>query len=191
MGLLLGGMAPCAAFAQSCPLETMMNSDLSVRPEIRQYIDQLKGYSLMAVGHTTDSIGMGPSNSSLRPPKPFPAGSYKAIFQRDGGVKAVLVQTENKVGHFVTVIPGITDIGGYVRLFADPSTEFPDGLELTADELDYFIRMVYSRFCKPLEADAAAQFNKLKDMLLAIRFSAKPGINEYHENLLGQLKPNK
>lgn len=192
IGLLLGGvLAPVKTFAQSCLLETMMNSNLPVRPEVKQYFDQLKEYSLIAVGHTTDSVTMSRSKNLLRSPKPFAAGRYKAIFQRDGEVRAVLVQTENKVGHFVTVTPGVTDIGGYVQLFTDPYTEVPDGMKLTTDELDYFIRTVYSRFCKPIEANEAMQFNQLKDMLLAIRFSAKPGIKEYHEELLSRLKSHK
>lgn len=191
VGVLLGGIAPYTTLAQSCSLETMMNSDLLVRPEIKKYVDQVKEYSLLAVGHTTDSIAMSPSNSLPRPPEPFPAGRYKAIFQRERDVRAVLVQTENKVGHFVTVTPGITDISGYVQLFVDPSVEVPDGLILTTDELDYLIRMVYARFCKPLAVDTAAQLNQLKDMLLAIRFSAKPGIKKYHEGLLAQLKSKK
>lgn len=165
-----------------------MDPSHGLRPEIKQYLDELRNYSVTSLAHTTDSL---PSKMEYRfpeSPSQFPAGRFKAVFTRSGQTRAILVQTEEKVPHFTTITPGTTDIGGYVQLFSDPTIENPDGATLNLSEIDYLIQIVYTGFCRPLDTVSATTHNQLKDRLLAIRFSSKPGIRQYHGRLADQLK---
>lgn len=168
-----------------------MNSVVAIRPEIKQYIDQLKEYSLITVVHTTDTLSVGRQIYLPKPPKPFPAGRYKVIFKKKNDERAILVQTESKVGHYVTITPGVTDIGGYVKLFNSADIEGPGGIQPNQDEIDYLLGMIYSKFCDPMDSTTATRLNQLKDMILAIRFSKLPGLTEFHDRLVAQVRNNR
>ena len=184
---------PMPGFSKSCPPETLMNPTADIRPHIKQNIDRLKDYSLTSVVHTTDSLSMPMGRGLYLPnlPKPFPAGRYQVLFKKNDDVKAILVQTESKVGHINTITPGVTDVGGYVKLFNSTDTEGPGGIQLAQDEIDYLLAMIYSKFCDSIDDSTAARLNKLKDMILAIRFSGAPGITEFHNRLLEKVKQHR
>ncbi len=193
---LIGLVLPSVnALASECSPENFMNYKLQIRPQIKIFLDQLTLFKLVAVGHTTDSLSMDLGNAEHenipQPPKPFPTGLYKVIFERGKEKRGLMVQTESKVGHYVTIIPGKTDIGGYVQLFNDLQEHLPSGQMLSSNEIDYFVRLIYSRFCNPLNNSEHENMNKLKDMLLAIMFSNRKGIDEYHNRLIQQIKSAK
>ena len=82
-------------------------------------------------------------------------------------------------------------LGGYVKLFTSTDVEGREGMQLTHDEIDYLLGIIYSRFCFPIDSDTAIRLNQLKDMVLAVRFSGTPGIKEFHDSLIDQIKKNR
>jgi len=119
----------------------------------------------------------------------------------------MVFQTEEKVGHISPVIPGKTDIGGFVEILRDPESVQNEGavqndqnieqgkelnkindLKLSESELDCLIRMLYEKFEKPLSDSQAMNLNDVKDYALAIKFSKKNGMTEYHNKLVSELR---
>ncbi|MEI8011864.1 MAG: hypothetical protein WCI27_05200 [Candidatus Omnitrophota bacterium] len=174
------------------------------RPEIKIYIDELLAGEIISVEHTTD--GMEESKKRLpADPKGFSAGRYKVVFNGKDEKKAMIFQTEERVGHMSPVIPGQTDIGGYVEILRDPESDQNAAyftardaglrkglnsikdLKLNTSELDYLIRMLYKKFGTFLSDSQAMNLNDVKDYALAIQFSDKNGMIEYHHNLVRAL----
>lgn len=127
-----------------------------IRPEIKTYIDELYASEIISIEHTTDGIEESRKRSPAEP-KNFSAGRYKVVFSKNGEKKAVIFQTEEKVGHISPVIPGKTDIGGFVEILIDSASTMQgrelskiDDLKLNEPELDYLIRILYRKFEKPL-----------------------------------------
>jgi len=179
---------------------------VTIRPEIKIYIDELFASEIVSVEHTTD--GREESKKRLpADPKVFSAGRYKVVFSNNGDKKAVIFQTEEKVGHLSPVIPGRTDVGGYVEILRNPENvqnevalqnaqnagqgkelSKIDDLKLNESELDYLIRILYKKFEKSLSDSQAMNLNDVKDYALAIKFSKNNGMIEYHNNLVRELR---
>jgi hypothetical protein len=173
---------------QLCAPQKIIPAKINMHPTVKESIDEIRGYSLLGSVHTTDSLSAGQRKRMPENPKPFPAGRYKVVFEKKGDAKALWVNTEESVGHFETITPGVTEIRGSVQLGPDSKAEAPVGPKLNDEEIDYLIAALYSRFCTSLDSDAATRLNRLKDMLLAVRFSRKAELEAYHLRLLGQLK---
>jgi len=160
----------------------------NVRPEIKRYIDILYFLEPQIVKHTTKSAIIEKTTKIPKMPIPFAAGRYKITFKNENEERAIIFQTEEIVGHVATVVPGETVIGGYVQLLDDPTKDFGSGPKLNSEELDYFIQTIYKKFTQPLMDEEAMLLNKIKDYALAIMFSGKQGIKEYHNNQIRKLK---
>jgi hypothetical protein len=163
-----------------------------VRPEIKTYIDELYDSEITSTEHTTDSIEQ---NIKRLPdtPKSFDAGRYEIVFDdKNNGKKAMIFQTEEKVGHLASVTPGETDIGGFIEIQKNTENQNKlnnlQDLKLNNSELDYLIRTLYRKFEKPLTNIQADNLNRTKDYALAIKFSGKNRIIEYHNDLIEALK---
>ncbi len=157
----------------------------AMRPEVKHYLDGLAAATLESVAHTTDSVAP-PQQQRWQPkaPAPFPAGRYRAVFRGGQGAYAILVKTGASAPHFSTVRPGIDAVGGFVQLLDDPGGEGAQGPVLSLAELDYLLRIIYGKACAGHDPAEASALDMLKDRLLAIRFSARPGLKAYHEQLL-------
>ncbi len=177
-----------------------------IRPEIKAYIDELYNSEITSIEHTTESIEQ---NKKRLPadPKIFSAGRYKVVFNNANDKKVMIFQTEEKVGHITPITPGKTDIGGYVEIQKNPEEDSAEGvthttkslenqsslnnytdLKLNDSELDYLIKILYKKFEKPMVDTQANYLNSVKDYALAIMFSEKNGITEYHNQLINELK---
>ncbi len=177
-----------------------------IRPEIKIYIDELYNSAITSVEHTTKSVEQ---HIKRLPddPKEFGAGRFKVVFNNNGDKKVMIFQTEEKVGHIAQIILGKTDIGGYVEIQKNPEKDNAEGVTGTTDslgnqsalnnytdltlnttELDYLIKMLYKKFEKPMSDAQANYLNNVKDYALAIMFSGKNGITEYHKQLINKLK---
>ncbi|TSC93683.1 MAG: hypothetical protein Athens101428_588 [Candidatus Berkelbacteria bacterium Athens1014_28] len=177
-----------------------------IRPEIKIYIDELYNSEITSIEHTTDGIEQTkkrlPNN-----PKEFSAGRFKVVFNNDNDKKVMIFQTEEKVGHISPITPGVTDVGGYVEIQKNPENDNSEGvahttksldnqsslnsytdLKLNASELDYLTRILYKKFEKSITDSQANYLNSVKDYALAIMFSRKNGIAEYHNQLINELK---
>jgi len=190
--LLLAGesVATANSLENSNNTGNSIGQSLQLRPNIKQYVDQLRAFALIGAAHTTDSLSLlnqtNHRNQIADDPKPFPAGRYRIEFRKGADIKIILVQTENKVGHYVTVIPGKISIDGYVQLFNDQNEAVPSGPRLTRDEIDYLLRMIYSKCYSTSVNNEFVELNKLKDMLLAVLFSSAQDVQDYHHNLISQ-----
>jgi hypothetical protein len=183
---LLLGLLMCVCQGACSTTSTLLalEKGQEMRCEVKRYLDELVGCSLESLAQTTDSMAGPKRRWQPKAPAPFPAGSYKAVFRGHGRAYALLAQTEEKFPHFSTIRPGLDKIGGFVQLFVDPRGETPEGQVLLASELDYLIRIVYSKACAPLDEAAAGPLDALKDRLLAIRFNSKPSMVAHHQRLL-------
>ncbi|MCX6796136.1 MAG: hypothetical protein NTW06_01415 [Candidatus Falkowbacteria bacterium] len=182
-----------------------------VRPEIKTYIDELYDSEITVIVHTTNSIEPIEKGEKRLPdtPKVFDAGRYKVVFNNNSNndKKVMIFQTEEKVGHISPVTPGKTDIGGYVEIQKNPEADNAEGvshttksaenqsllnnytnLKLNDAELDYLIKILYKKFEKPMLDEQAKNINEVKDFALAIKFSGRGGINEYHQSLVNELQ---
>lgn len=165
----------------------LLNID-QIRKNVRNYIDELYYYEPIQIKHTTKSEGVPLKILFPEKPKPFDAGRFKIVFKKNRKLKAIICQTESVVGHFNNVVPGVTNVGGYILLLIDPRNDFGDGEKLNSAELDYFIKIIYKKFNEPIDTSKAQLLNKIKDIALAIMFSEKAGIDEYHANQIEKLK---
>jgi hypothetical protein len=157
----------------------------NLRDEVKKQIDELSTMQIVSMEHTTDGLPPPPSIKKPETPQPFDAGKFKIVFAHGETQKAFICQTETKVGHYARVVPGETDVGGEVLLLEDPRGDDQRGSKLTADEVDYFIQALYKKFSQPLSDEEAWLLNHAKDAALAIFFSQRNGIEQYHK---GQLK---
>lgn len=173
---------------RSSHIEALNGLKTNIKPEIKKWIDELYSYKIIDIKHTTkESI---PAGIRIIPdkPRPFEAGRYKVTFTKGILKKSVICQTEEVVGHYVKVIPGETKVRGYVQILDNPLDDFGPGTKLNPEELDYFIKAIYNLFSRPLGNDEVNHLNKIKDYALAIMFSDRKGIDDYHNKLLLQLK---
>ncbi len=193
-GAILFALTPVASDAQSrCSPQAFMRTSDKVRPAVKTELDRVRESSLKGPAHTTDSLSPadGPAVQLSKPanPKPFPAGNYRSVFSDRGKSFAVWVDTERRLGHYATVVPGASDLQGTVQLSPDADATPPTGPILNDEEIDYLLGAVYAKFCSPLDAETADQLNRLKDMLLAVRFSGKRGaMMRFHRRLLSQMQ---
>ena len=118
---------------------SVSRENTAVRPEVKRFLDELDGWRIVSPQHTTDSLAPTPREGGVASPRPFPAGRYEIAFERGGERRTLLVQTEEKVPHFAAVIPGVTDIGGYVEILARPGAGTLAGVRLGDAELDYLL----------------------------------------------------
>ncbi|MCK4540591.1 hypothetical protein KAU09_05600 [Candidatus Parcubacteria bacterium] len=174
----------------------------NIRAEIKTYIDNLYGLEIISTAHTTDGKKEKSEKFLPEEPKQFTAGRYKIIFGSGNNKKTLIAQTEEKVGHISPITPGITDIGGYIQIVKNDNennsginhTTWGNGAtkiineKLNTDELDYFIRMLYKKFNNNMVYGQTKKINKVKDYALAIKFSGKPGIKDYHNGLKKLIK---
>lgn len=165
-------------------LACQLGNGQAMRPEVKRYLDGLAAASLESVEHTTDSLAGPKQRWRPQMPAPFPAGRYKAVFRGRQGVYAVLAQTEAQVPHFSTLRPGTDAVDGFAQLLDDPGSETAAGPVLSLTELDFLLRIIYGKACAERAPAEASALDMLKDRLLAIRFSGRPGIKAYHEKLL-------
>jgi hypothetical protein len=165
-------------------LANSMLSTTVIRPNIKVYLTELKVFQALSVQHTTDAesiLGKKVPNK----PESFDAGRFKILFKKGREVRAIIIQTEEVVGHYAQVIPGKTNIGGHIQILNNPEEDYGPGKILNTEELKYFVEIIYEKFREPLSEEEACQLNKIKDYALAIMFSGKDGIEEYH---LGQIE---
>lgn len=195
LSLLVAG---CAVNNSSSTLSQVKFSDF--RTGVQDYIDGIGNSSVVSTQGLTLSISQ---SEKYQPevPKKFAAGMYQVVWQDQADKRVLVFQTEEKVGHITPIIPGQTDIGGYVEI-KDPSkvdtgagiSGLTDGMEpqnksnifglkLNPAELDYLIRILYKKFDNNMTEEEADNLNKVKDYALAIKFSNKKGIMEYHNAL--------
>jgi hypothetical protein len=171
--------------------ETTVNHErlLSLRPFIQQYIDKLRSFDVISIGHSTDLLQVVSAKRRMpKAPTAFDAGRFEVQFSKGDDVESIILQTESKVGHYATVIPGVTVIDGYVELDANSKETQINWQQLSRDEIDYFIRMLYFKFSEPLNDEEAQNIDALKDIALAIFFNGREGIAAYHKKLGEQLK---
>lgn len=164
-----------------------LTSETKVRPEVIDYIDELRNYKIESIGHTTDSI---PPPKTIRlPSKPqnFEAGRYEVLFlKKEAGSnyepRKIIIQTECLVGHLSKIIPGEMDIGGYIKIFCGRDQfKCINGTDLNSKEIEAFILMLYDYFQVPINDHEENLINKVKDFALAIYFSDRKGIEDFHE----------
>lgn len=173
----------------SKPSEIELNVSMSnIRSEIKQYIDELYYFNILSIEHTTDSISPPPKKRIPKKPQPFDAGRFKITFGKKEESRAIICQTESIVGHYAKVVPGKTDIGGHIQILDDPTKDISSGPTLNDSEVDYFIQMIYRKFSKPITNKEEILLNKVKDIGLAILFSGKEGIEDYHKQQIRKLK---
>lgn len=170
-----------------------MPTSAKVRPAVKAELDRIQTSSLTGPAHTTDSLSPGDAAAvpAAKPedPKPFPAGNYRSVFSDRGKTFAVWVDTEKHLGHYATVVPGASGVGGTVQLSPDADARPPMGPILNDEEIDYLVAAVYAKFCSPLDAGTADQWNRLKDMLLAVRYSGNGGgMMRFHRRLLSRMQ---
>ena len=190
----------------ACFFPVFAETNLSgIRPAIKIYIDELYDSEIISIEHTTDSLVMTEKRLPDAP-KTFSAGRYKVVFIKDNDKKAMIFQTEEKVGHIAPITPGKTAIGGFVEILRDTEDIQNTGIthttkstapqntlssiddsKLNEVELDYLIQILYKKFDKPLTDTQSTYLNSAKDYALAIKFSGKNGIVEYHNKLIKEL----
>lgn len=156
---------PMPGLSQPCSPESLMKPAVDLRPDVKQYIERLKDYLLTSAVDTTDSMALGRGHYEPDVPKPFPAGRYEVLFKNNNDSKALLVRTESKIGHLKTITLGVTDVGGYVKIFNSVDTEGSGGRQLGRDEIDYLLAMIYSKYCDSLDDSTAARLSQLKDKI--------------------------
>jgi hypothetical protein len=169
------------------------NSIDNIRPEIKADIDNLKEYKIVDIEHITKGIEE-PQRFAPTTPKEFNAGMFKIAFrklqQNDNRTSldqvSVVCQTESKVGHLAKVIPGKTEVDGYIfyagntnrseitkLIYDNPNLKF------TKNEERYFIENLYGRFAKKMTLTQANAVNATKDIALAIYFNGNEGIEQF------------
>lgn len=162
-----------------------LNLVKKMRTEIKRSIDQIYSFRIIEISHTTDKKNeekiVGPQK-----PMPFEAGRYKIIFTNENESKVIICETEEIVPHVSTIIPGKTVIGGYVLLYDEIKVENNSGTKLNHIELEYLAQMLYKKLKSPYHSGNPVLLNKIKDYVLAIMFSGKKGIDDFHIRLLNE-----
>lgn len=181
------------------------NSIDNIRPEIKADIDNLKEYKIVDIEHMTKGIEE-PQRLAPTTPKEFNAGMFKVTFQRlqqnDNRTSldqvAVVCQTESKVGHLAKVIPGKTEVDGYIFYVGNTNrSDIPKlindnpNLKFTKNEERYFIENLYGRFANKMTLTQANAVNATKDIALAIYFNGNEGIEQFVQEQGDILKNSK
>ncbi|GEM_PF-3741683 len=110
----------------------------------------------------------------LQEPKSFSAGEYKVVFQKDDQKLGLIFQTEEKVGHMQEVVPGKTDVGGFIFLLRDLASEENEGIKLNEVEMEQLLETIYFKFKNnDMISEETEMLNSIKDYVLAIRFSGQ------------------
>jgi len=179
-----------------------INSPNDIRPEIKNNIDNLKDYDIIDIEHLTKGIEE-PRKFEPEEPKEFNAGMFKVTFQKvpqkDSGTTvdqvSVVCQTESKVGHLAKVIPGKTEVDGFVfyagntdSAYIEKLTNNNTNLKFTKAEERYFIENLYGRFAKKMTQTQANSVNETKDFALAIYFNGNEGVEQFHQEQKNILK---
>ncbi|MCL5292879.1 MAG: hypothetical protein M1548_10280 [Actinobacteria bacterium] len=162
--------------------------NFTVRPDVKRFIDACL-YTYEGIDIDKLMLPAGPRiKTKPKKPQPFKADRYQvAFFDMYGNKLVILLQTEEVVGHKAKVIPGETKIGGYVKLYFSLSDDGPNPV-LNSRELDYLIESLYRGFAEPLGPKDEDSLNRAKDFALAIKFSGRSGIMEYHNDLVNRVK---
>lgn len=165
----------------------------NIRPEIKADIDNLNDYKIVDIEHMTKGIEE-PQRFAPNAPKEFNAGMFKVTFQKsqqnNSGTSldrvSVVCQTESKVGHLAKVIPGKTEVDGYIFYAGNTNgSDIPKlvndnpNLKFTKNEERYFIENLYGRFAKKMTLTQANVVNSTKDIALAIYFNGNEGIEQF------------
>lgn len=148
-------------------------SEPVVRPEVKQFCDELKEGMITGTRHTTRGL---PRTKAFVPeaPKPFSAGRFAVDFTtRDGEERGFIVQTESKVGHLGSVTPGTTDVGGHVSILGDPKNDRDEKITLTRDEQDAVLASLYGKTGQQMTDEQAKNTNATISWLAAVRFSGE------------------
>lgn len=157
-----------------------------MRPVVQSAIERLAAEPFAGATQATDKLA---SNTlevlRIAAPAQFPASTYVVRFGRGEGRFAVIANAEDRVPHYSLVVPGVTDVGGAVRL--DGFAALPSETSLTAAEVEYLLSMVYARLCPGRPAPEAAALNRLKDAMLTIRFGPGPDLARFHRGLVSCL----
>jgi len=179
-----------------------INSPNNIRPEIKNNIDNLKEYDIIDIEHLTKGIE---ESQKFEPgePKEFNAGMFKVTFQKvqqkDSGTSvdqvSVVCQTESKVGHLAKVVPGKTEVDGFIFYAGDTDRAHIEklindnpNLKFTKTEERYFIENLYGRFATKMTQTQANSVNETKDFALAIYFNGNEGIEQFHQEQKNILK---
>lgn len=102
-------------------LALVTSLSFAVTKTLTPLVKELLSAKQVTLVHTTREVAPEIKEKATIPSfDPFPAGRYAVTFTGEKGVKHLILQTENKVGHFHPVIPGQTKIDGYVALTDDP-----------------------------------------------------------------------
>jgi len=169
----------------------LIEASTSGRYEVLDQIRELEEYKIVNVQHMTKGI-VQLKTFKVEYPKDFNAGKFKVSFQKGDKVKNVILQTEEKVGHYARVIPGETVVDGYIQLMEEGGTaeditlnssENNKTVVLNKAEEKYFIEMLYKRFDKNISEKDAKYINQVKDYALAIYFNGKKGLESFHKKL--------
>jgi hypothetical protein len=167
-----------------CSTEAVVPGPL--RPAVQSAIEHLASEPLAGATQATDRIApQAGAPRRIAEPADFPASTYIVRFGPAEGRFAVIANAETRVPHYSPVTPGMTDVGGYVRLdgFATLSAE----TSLTAAEIDYLLHILYARICPAGPDPEAAVLNRLKDAVLTIRFGPGPELAIFHRDLVSRL----
>lgn len=167
-----------------CMAQVILSGPL--RQALQSAIERLADESLAGASQATDRVvSLAVALSRIAEPADFPASTYVVRFGAGEGHLAVIANAEARVPHYSLVIPGVTDVGGDVRLIGFAAV--PVDTSLTAAEIDYLLHMLYRRLCSGRPAPEAAALNRLKDAVLTIRFGPGPGLARFHRGLVSRL----
>jgi len=179
-----------------------------MRSEVKNYIDNLHEGEIFSIQHTTRSL-QKPKKFIPGSPKPFNAGRFQVVFVKREEKYTLLFETEEKVMHLAEVIPGKTDVAGYIKILdgddvssgvvhttkgvthttwgGQKTEKSLANIKLNYSEMDYLVRVLYSKFNRKMTKEQADRINQVKDFALAIMFSNKSGIMGYHRSLVETL----
>lgn len=168
--------------------KTQQVEQQQVRPEVRNFLNELKDGTITGVKHTTRGLAF-PSPYEPRAPQPFAAGRFQIDFQtKDGQSRAFVVDTESRVGHLGNVVPGQTDVGGSISLLTDPANSQSVGATLTKDEQGAMLASLYAKAGQPMVATTADKTDFAISSVAAVHFSGQgaAAVSQAHQRLSGQ-----
>lgn len=99
-----------------------------IRESVQEAIDFISSADELRVIHTTR--GMRPTY-----PKGFPAGRYAVGARKGDQTKTFIMNTEGRVSHLGEVIPGQTQVDGYVAEVSDPYGQVAEGSKFNDSEM--------------------------------------------------------
>lgn len=119
-------------FGWNGKLEVAPQSDAKpeIRPQVQEAIDFLASADELRVIHTT---------RSARPKGPeggFLAGRFAVGARKGDATKTFIMQTEGRVGHLQPVMPGQTQVDGFVAEVENPYSDVKAGSQFNESELE-------------------------------------------------------